>query len=295
MSAHTHLAGVIPVSNLDTDFELDTPPFLLPVEPGFTAIQKAVFECAMAGCQTIWIAANDDLAPIVRKRIGEWVYDPVHYKRDLTKFYSEVRKEIPIYYVPIHPKDRDKRDSYGWSVLYGMYTAWLVSYKISKWAVPDKYFISFPMGIYDIYNLRQQRPHILTGKSNFFVSHDGKTVKDNEHLAFTMFGEDFKQCRRSVNKKTTREYLPPGPGETIPHRKLPVEERWSARSFAFEDIFEKVDETNATTFEVEWYHNISTWDGYRAYLGSENVAVKPYKGLTGPYGHAKMCMEVEEE
>ena len=295
MSGHTHLAGVIPVSNLETDFELGTPPFLLPLGPSFTPIQKSVFECAMAGCQTIWIAANDDLSPIVRKTVGEWVYDPVHYKRDLTKFYSEVRKEIPIYYVPIHPKDRDKRDSYGWSVLYGMYTAWLVSYKISKWAVPDKYFISFPMGMYDIHNLRQQRQHILAPKGNFFVSHNGKTVKDNEHLAFTMFGEDFKRCRRAVNRKTTREYLPPGPEETIPQRKLPIEERWSARFFAFKDIFDEVAEDNGTYFETEWHHNIATWEGYRSYMGSEHAIEKPYKGLTGPYRHAKMCMEVEKE
>ena len=33
----------------------------------------------MAGCNTIWIVANDDLAPIVRKIVGEWVYDPVYY------------------------------------------------------------------------------------------------------------------------------------------------------------------------------------------------------------------------
>ena len=68
-----HLAGIIPVANLKTDFDIDTPEILLPVEPGFTAIQKSVFECAMAGCRTIWIVANEDLAPIVRQRVGEWV------------------------------------------------------------------------------------------------------------------------------------------------------------------------------------------------------------------------------
>ena len=294
MSAHTHLAGVIPVANLKSDFELDTPPFLLPIAPAFTAIQKSIFECAMAGCQTIWIAANDDVAPILRKHIGEWVFDPVHYKRDLTKFYSEVRKEIPIYYAPIHPKDRDKRDSYGWSVLYGMYSAWLVSYKISKWLVPDKFFISFPMGVYDIYSLRQHRKAILSQKSNFFLMHEGKTVKNNEHLSFTMFGEDFKKCRRSVNKKTTRGYLRPGPDEVIPSKKLPIEERWSARFFNFEDVFEEIDETNASKVEVEWYYDISNWEGYKGFLASEHTIEKPYKGLTGPYRHAKMCMEVEE-
>ena len=118
-----HLAGIVPVANLKTDFGLDVPPFLLPVDTAFTAIQKAVFECALAGCNTIWIVANDDLAPIVRAIVGDWVYDPVYYS-SYSKFSSEERKEIPIYYIPIHPKDCDRRDSYGWSVLYGAYSAW---------------------------------------------------------------------------------------------------------------------------------------------------------------------------
>ena len=95
-----HLAGIIPVANLKTSFDLKTPEVILPVEQGFTAVQKSVFECAMAGCNTIWIVANDDLAPVVRKIVGEWTYDPVYYQKP-SAFSSEQRKEIPIYYIPI--------------------------------------------------------------------------------------------------------------------------------------------------------------------------------------------------
>ena len=76
-----HLAGIIPVANIKSDFNLMTPEVLLPINAGLTAIQKSVFECAMAGCNTIWIVANDDLAPIIRKIVGEWVYDPVYYSK----------------------------------------------------------------------------------------------------------------------------------------------------------------------------------------------------------------------
>ena len=162
-----HLAGIIPVANLKTDFELQTPDVLVPVNTGFTAIQKSVFECAMAGCNTIWIVANDDLAPIVRRIVGEWAYDPVYYSSPVG-FSSEGRKEIPIYYVPIHPKDRERRDSYGWSVLYGAYSAWKVAFKISKWITPDKYYVSFPMSAYDVYDIRQHRQSINHKTNNFF-------------------------------------------------------------------------------------------------------------------------------
>jgi len=282
-----HLAGIIPVANLQTDFDLRTPDVLTPINAGFTAIQKSVFECAMAGCNTIWIVANDDLAPLVRKVVGEWVYDPVYFKKPVA-FSSEQRKEVPIYYVPIHPKDRDRRDSYGWSVLYGAYSAWKVAFKISKWITPDKYYVSFPMSAYDVYDIRQHRQLINHKTNNFFLSHAGLTVKDNKPLAFTFTGEDFKQCRRSVNKQTTREYLPPSGDQQYPTQKIPLSERWSARHFNFQIIFEKVSEQNATQIDLDWYYDISSWDGYRNYLASNNLIIKPEEGLTKPHIYGKL-------
>jgi len=285
MRPKIHVAGIIPVANLKTDFDLKTPEILSPVNKGFTAIQKSVFECAMAGCSTIWIVANDDLAPIVRKIIGEWTYDPVYFRRPV-RFNTEKRVEIPIYYVPIHPKDRDRRDSYGWSVLYGAHTAWKCAHNISKWIVPDKYYVSFPMSAYDIYSVRDHRKLIKHKTNNLFLCYDGDTVKNNIPIAFTFTGEDFKQCRRSVNKQTTREYLPPLLGDHYPSKKLPLKERWSARHFNLQKIFEKISEVSATSIELEWYYDLSTFDGYRSYLGSDNLIEVPESDLTAPHKHA---------
>ena len=282
-----HLAGIIPVANLKTDFGLQTPDILTPIGAGFTAIQKSVFECAMAGCNTIWIIANDDLAPVVRRVVGEWTYDPVYYSSPVG-FSSEGRKEVPIYYVPIHPKDRDRRDSYGWSVLYGAYSAWKVAFKISKWITPDKYYVSFPMSAYDVYDIRQHRQLINHKTNNFFLSYDGDTVKNNKPIAFTFTGEDFKQCRRSVNKQTTREYLPPLQGQQYPTQKRPLSERWSARHFNFQTIFEKVSEKSATTVNLNWYYDISNWNGYRNFLASDFSIETPPEHLTKPHKHVKI-------
>ena len=287
-----HLAGIIPVANFKSDFNLMTPEMLLPVNAGFTAIQKSVFECAMAGCNTIWIVANDDLAPIVRKVIGDWVYDPVYFER-LSAFSSEQRKEVPIYYVPIHPKDRDRRDSYGWSVLYGAYSAWKIANKISKWLTPDKYFVSFPMAAYDIYQVRDYRKLINHKDNNFFLSYDGETVKNNKPIAFTFTGDDFKKCRRSVNKQTTREYLPPSEDQQYPTQKRPLKQRWSARHFDFQTIFEQVSEKNSTKIDLGWYYDISSWATYRNYLGSSNIIEKPPEGLTKPHKHVKIPYDSE--
>tara|TARA_B100000287_G_scaffold404371_1_gene426996 strand:- start:270 stop:1148 length:879 start_codon:yes stop_codon:yes gene_type:complete len=288
----SHLAGIIPVANLKSDFQLATPEILLPVNRDFSAIQKSVFECAMAGCNTIWIVANDDLAPVVRTSVGEWVYDPVYYRRP-TRHSSEERREIPIYYVPIHPKDRERRDSYGWSILFGIYSAWHTAHKISKWITPEKYYISFPMAMHDIYKIREHREKIKDPKKNFFLTFGGLSVKNNLPLSFTMSGEDFKRCRRTVNSLTTREYMAPDPGEVYPSQKLPIEERWSARHFDLSTVLSEVSEDAAQMVEADWFYDISHWKGYKQLLSSEKQIETPEEGLTKARKHVKLSYNLE--
>ena len=294
MSSKVHLSGIIPLANHKSDLDVGFPHNLLPVSNGFNAIQRSVFECAMAGCDTIWIVANDDMAPIVRNVVGDWVYDPVYFNRSFSTFPSEVRKEVPIYYVGIKPKDFDRRDSYGWSVLEGVHCAFMTSLKISKWMTPEKYFVSFPFGITDPHNIRQFRKKIRDRYDNFFYTFENNTVKDNLPLPFTLTGEDFKLCRRAINKKTTKAYLPPLPNHKFPTQKLPLQERWSARHFNFSEVFENVNDRGAVTEEVEWFYDISTWEGYRSYLGSENVIKSPDPDLTKPRQHVKIPYTSED-
>ena len=292
MSKHVHLGGIIPVANFDDTFGLKYPWCMLPVDEGFTMIQKSVFECAMAGCQTIWIVVNDNLAPLLKKVVGEWTYDPVYYFRK-DKYYKDKRKEIPIYYVPIHPKDRQRRDSYGWSALYGMHSAWYVSSRLSKWIVPEKYYISFPHSIFNIYSLRSMRADILNHRDNFFLSHNNLTVKDNMFLPFTMFGEDFKLCRRHVNSETTKTFYNTEEGEKYPSKKLPINERWSARQFDIKTVFSQVNETNKRAHEVDWFWDACDWAGYRNFMASSTYIQKPSENLTKARKHNILCNSQE--
>ena len=203
-----HLAGIIPIANMKTDHENPLPEVLIPVDNGFSAIQKSVYECAMAGCSTIWIVANDDLIPLVRKIVGEWVYDPVYYARNYSKFYKEHRKEVPI-------------------------------------------------------------------------------------LSFTMTGEDFKLCRRHINKKTSKEYLPPLPGQQYPTQKIPLSQRWSARRFPLSEIFQPLatEQERATKIELSWFYDGTTWCQYIDYITSDHIIEKPYKELVRPHKHEKFSYE----
>jgi hypothetical protein len=69
-----HLAGIIPVEQGTSKFKMDWHDSLTPIAPGYTAIEHSVYECAMAGCHTIWISAAEDVTPLIRRRIGG-IYD----------------------------------------------------------------------------------------------------------------------------------------------------------------------------------------------------------------------------
>ena len=240
----------------------------MPVAPDYLAVERAVSECAWAGCETIWIVCNEDMTPLIRHRLGEWVQDPVWIGRRLDPYPSQSRKQIPIFYVPVHAKDVGKRDCLSWSVIWGATTAFRISVRLSKWVVPKRYYVAFPHGVYDPEILRPHRKDISSERS-FMLSHEGKTVKDNEYLGFTFDKDDFVKCRRKIREGTGQYNSEVLEGGIFPREKLPKEERYSARHFLLDKIFEPVIIDIENKVEVPWYHNIDSWDGYCNYLGSE--------------------------
>jgi hypothetical protein len=176
-----------------------------------------------------------------------------------------------------------------------MHSAWYVSYRISKWVIPKKYFVSFPHGMMDYWSIRDHRREMLNTTNNFFFTYEGKTVKDNLPIPFTMRGEDFIQCRRWVNKLSTREYGSLKDGETWRDlKKLPLNERWSARNFDLATVFEKVSEEDCFREELDWFYDLRDWQGYRAYLSSDDMVESPNWRLTKPHQLNRLCQEDEE-
>ena len=260
-----HLAGIIPCAGQPLDYGMEWPDFMMPVAPNYTMLEAAIFECSYAGCDTIWLCLHHDTARFVRERIGDFVYDPVWYHRKYEKFPSEHRKRIPIYYVPIHPKDRDRRDCLSWSVIYGALNAFKVSATISKWLIPDKYFVSFPYGLYN--------PTILRGKissaHNFYVTHKEKTLEHNLPLSFTFGKEEFIRFRQQVRKGTGQYKNIVEEGDLAPRQKLPLHERYSARWFDINDVFVDLDITQDNFVNIEEFYDLRSWQEYKNYLSSE--------------------------
>ena len=267
-----NVVGVIPLSGWKNSFDFPWPDYLHPLREGFLAIERSVYECALAGCDSIWVVCNDDLAPLIKSRLGDYVMSPRYFEEKnfvIRKDYHE--KWIPIYYTPILQKDRNRRDSLGWSALHGALTSFLISDKLSRWVLPTKYFVSFPYGIYDPQVAKSHRDAIR-GPNSFFFSHKGETVRDNKYLAFTFFPTDWPKFKWNIKDQCTG-------GDNNLHPK----ERWSGKDFTLDKIFNIDIIPVDKKVEVKEYYSLETWQSLRDYYKSDLKIYRPGKQFMKPY------------
>ena len=214
------------------------------------------------------------MQPLIRHRLGDFVQDPLKYNLPRKKAPKQFERTIPLYYVPVHANDRDKRDCLSWSVLYGALSAYWLSKTISKWVVPDKYYAAFPYGVYDPEVVLPHRSAI-SSKKEFYISFNDMTVKDNEYLGFTFDARDFKEARHVIRKEGTGQF-----SHYNANKRIPIEQRWSARFFELDKVFKYV-KMEDTELKLDWYYNISTWEGLKIYLGSDKSLDKPAGDVLG--------------
>lgn len=270
MSAAFHLAGVIPVAGPKLNFNMPWHDCMMPIAKDYLAIERSVLECAYAGCETIWIICDDDMQPLLRYRLGEYVNDPVWVYRHFDREKGEKKKFIPIQYVPIHPRDKNKRDCYGWSILYGAKTADKISRAISTWLRPDRFYVSFPYGVYPHWIPREHRKSFSTKKDQkVLFRYDGKTIIDGEYLGFTFDREDLEQFIDEVREKST------GLFKDESRERLPLNERYSYRFFTLAQVFDTMNINNVKYIDLDKYHRIDEWDLYCDYISSEGKVQYP--------------------
>ena len=262
-----HLAGIIPISGLVQDFGYPWHASLNPIGQNYLAVERAVVECAWAGCETIWVVCDDDTQPLIKHRLGDYVVDPVSIMQSKFKNYSENHKKlIPIFYSPIHPKDRDRRDSVAWATMHGMLSAFVTSTKISKWVLPSRYFVSFPYGVYDPELVYEHRLDI-SSKSKVVLQYDGQSsISDNVYLSFTASPEDYKNCVWNAKNNCTGN-----------DKSLPLVERWSSKDIDIKTMMSGYIYEDVKKVNVDWYFSIDNWKDYSYYLSS-----KQFNNLTRP-------------
>jgi hypothetical protein len=253
-----HLAGIIPVAGQPLDFETPWPDALMPLAPNYLAVERCVAECAYAGCETIWIVCNDDIQPLIKHRLGDYASDPVWVYRHFDKYEREQQKTIPIYYVPISAHDRGQRDSLSWSALHGMYTADYVSRMMSRWLKPNMFYVSFPYGVYRVSFLREHRKTISTGDP-FYLVDKNQTVADGKYLGFTISWQEAQRIRKRIWKESTLK------NDKETGKRLPVEERFSARFNTVQETFHDVTTEKASYEPAPEYYPIDSWENYTEY------------------------------
>jgi len=268
------LAGVVPIAGEKLDYNFPWHDSMMPIGKNYLAVERSVYECAVVGCESIWIVCHKEMQSLIRHRLGDWISDPATspgVKAHFVKFPSQHTKYIPIYYVPIHPKDRDKRDCLSWSVVYGAMRAFSLSKIISKWTVPDKYYVSFPYGVYDPTQLQKYRRDI-SSKKEFRLSYRGETVRDGKYLSFTFDAEDWKKFRRVIRSGTGKyepgSYFDEEEG-AIKGNTLPVSERYSAKHFSLQEVFGCLSAQPHDDHEIDCYYGVDNWEDYCAYMSAE--------------------------
>lgn len=259
------MPAIVPVAGMNTEFGMEWDSSLVPVAPNYTALEATVYECLHAGCSSIWVVANDDVAPLLRYRLGEWATDIDSIQRGTyVRFGTEKHQEVPIYYVPVHPRHRGKIDSYGWSVIYGVNVAYWVMTKMGRWIQPHQYYISFPMGILDPKEVLKHRSQIRK-TAPFYFSHEGKTVKDGLPLSFVLDPDDWRRAKRKI---ITNSAVWKAPEESLyPTEKLPPEDQLVSLGYDLADIFG--DSPAAASQQLNSFYDLTNWEGYGKFISSE--------------------------
>ena len=259
-----NMPAIIPVAGMNTEFGMEWDSSLIPVGPHYTALEATVYECLHAGCTSIWIVANDDISPLIRHRLGEYTTDIRSIEQGTFKrFGATHHQEVPIYYVPIHPRHRDKVDNYAWSIIYGANVCFWIMRMFSRWTTPHQYYISFPMGMMDPKEILTYRA-TLRKDTPFYFSYKGKTVKDGLPLSFVLDPEEWRRAKHTI---TTNSSIWKAPDEGMPTEKLPREERLISLGYGLEDVFG--DGPAGTKQEMKSFYDLTTWSGYGKFISSE--------------------------
>jgi|TARA_A100000172_G_scaffold63323_1_gene42708 hypothetical protein len=258
-----NMPAIIPVAGMNTEFGMEWDSSLVPVGPNYTALEATVFECLHAGCTSIWIVANDDVAPLLRYRLGEYATDIRSIEQgSFKKFGHKHHSEVPIYYVPIHPKHRGKVDNYAWSIIYGANVSFWIMRMFSRWTVPNQYYISFPMGMMDPKEVLRHRA-ALRKDAPYYFSYEDKTVKDGAPVSFVLTPEEWRRAKHII---TTNSSVWKAPDSGAPTEKLPPEERLLSLGYGLADVF---GGGTGVEQEINSFYDLTTWAGYVKFISSE--------------------------
>lgn len=256
--------AIIPLDGQMLDHNYPIHPAFLALSPEYKAIEKSIYECCLLDVSSIWIACPPTIEPHLRTLVGNWACT---IEKDPTE--KNKHRAIPIFLVPTSIDDQRKRNSFVWSIISVAETIIKTYSTVSDWLYPKNFYVSFPYGIFDFSKCMNRRGFIKK-EPYFAFRHKGQTIADGEKLSFSFDIEYLKIMKRRWKDITisvrAKEGIPNSMG-LLP--KLPRPERWTGRWLELKDMFYDFPIDKANIFDVEWFYDISSWNGYRKFLASE--------------------------
>ena len=272
-----HIAGIVPIAGQRrADYVFPWHDCLMPLNKDYYAIERAVYECAIVGCDVIWIVSDMEFQPLVKEIVGSWVLDPLQMNRENRIKETFEHRRIPIYYLPIHSKDRERRDCLAWSVLYGAGVANKFARRISLKMETDKFWVAFPHGIYDPEFLRffreGERRSFIQNK-NIILTHNGESIINGKQLGFSITKEQVSAATKSFRKMEVGHQFTDEEGKV---RRRPLSESFTGRFFSLDKVFENVYGSDSVEeIQVEQAYQINKFAEYRQFMGSNLNLEKP--------------------
>ena len=271
----SHMVGIVPIQSGPKNDGFPWPNALTPLYRNYTALHRSVLECAMAGCSSIWVITEKRHIPLLKAVVGNYVEDPILAQLPV-EFQQNFTMKVPIWYASVPAKDIGRRNCYGRSVLVGAEYANMLSKRLSDKAVPDKFYVSFPHSVYSPWILQKHRKKIKTAGNNFYITLEGKTIKDGAVAGFTFLQEDYERYRKDFKARDKGVWGYSGQGMKNLYRK-PIEERNTALKLTLDEVFRSATLEGATLVECVVHNDISTWEGYAKYIAGRKWYRMPKK------------------
>ncbi len=250
------LTGIVPIVSRPMDFNMPWHDCLMPIAPDYHAIERAVLECAYAGCKTIWIVANDDTTPLVRHRIGDYVEDPVYLRR-MGKYPRQKRQQRSVFYVPVSVKHKSREWCISWTIIHGAKTAHSITSELSKWMAAENFYVSFPSSVYPPDFIREHRRDIRK-EENFLFSFEEKSILKGDKLGFTFSEKQMNHALGLFQKEH---------GAFFDEKE--DEREYYFNNFSLDKVFGQTMAKESMKIEIPWYHSLDGWESYCNYLSSE--------------------------
>tara|TARA_R100000234_G_C5002425_1_gene180967 strand:- start:437 stop:1171 length:735 start_codon:yes stop_codon:yes gene_type:complete len=237
-----NLAGIVPIAGHSSDMKFPWHHAMMPYDKDKTLVQNAVYTCAIAGCKSIWLVCNHDIQPIIKSLVGDSIEDPVYKFRSHSKYAGEHKRRIPIFYVPLSPRDLRNKNNISWSAIFGCMTAKKIFGQISTYTAPDRYFVSWPYAILNNSSLRQHRKTI--SKKSLIFSSAGSSVATNDFLPFCFSNLELDELYAHCYK-LNNPYV-----DAVPFSELSIS-----------DVFYPLLDNETLEADLR-YRRVSSWDDY---------------------------------